>query len=658
MKKKLFVLAAVMISAQLQAQQDTTVLDEAVITANKYLNKTSLTGKLVTIISKEQLERSGGKELSQVLAEQAGISIAGANSNTGKDKSLYLRGARAEHTLITIDGIPVYDPSGVGSNFDIRNLSLSGIERIEILKGGQSTLYGSDAIAGVINIITKKGNTAKNGGTASATYGSYHTWRSAAGVHGTKGKMNYTADYAFHKTDGINEAENKNNLPVTDRDGWTSHAVQFKLGIRPAEKLDVQPFFRYNQIDAAIDQGAFMDELDFTYRQKSWQAGVRSQLKTAKIALTWLYSYNHIDRTYIDDSIKSRNGYDTWSKGTYKGGEHFADAFLVTKLRPALNLSAGVDARASGSDQQYSSIGFFGPYNSAYSRDSLHQFQAGLYAALNWNNPSGFNAEAGGRVNTHSAYGGSAVFNMNPSWLIHKQTKLFVNLSSAYRTPSLYQLYSEYGNKDLEPEAAFSAEAGVQFYSEDQKFTGRAVGFSRNVKDVIFFFYNPVTYQSQYINQDRQKDYGAELEATYRISTSMTLRVFYTFVRGSIHTKSGTKDSTYNNLLRRPESSAGINLAVQVKKNLYFSTNLYVAGKRPDAYFDSNTFSTVQCTLPAYALWDAYAEYGFYNSRLRLFVDLRNITASNYREISGFNTQGFNGSAGFRFAFDTGKENR
>ena len=156
-------MTAVIISSTLNAQSQlrnggdttSTSLDEVVLTANKYPNKTSLTGKVVTIITSEQLERSGGKDLSQLLTEQAGLFISGANSNAGKDKSVYLRGARVEHTLITIDGIPVYDPSGIGSNFDIRNLPLSNIERIEILKGSQSTLYGSDAIAGVINIITK-----------------------------------------------------------------------------------------------------------------------------------------------------------------------------------------------------------------------------------------------------------------------------------------------------------------------------------------------------------------------------------------------------------------------------------------------------------------------------------------------------------------------
>ena len=234
MKRKFFVVAAVMISSLLQAQDSTnTLLDEVVLTANKYPNKTSLTGKVITIITREQLEKSGGKDLSQVLTEQAGIFISGANSNAGKDKSLYLRGGYVSHTLITIDGIPVYDPSGIGGNFDIRNLAVGNIERIEILKGSQSTLYGSDAIAGVINIITKKTTAKPVAGTARLSYGSNETFRANAGINGKKGMVDYNASYSWHNTKGINEAINNNTFPVTDKDKFEQHSVQLGLGIKP-----------------------------------------------------------------------------------------------------------------------------------------------------------------------------------------------------------------------------------------------------------------------------------------------------------------------------------------------------------------------------------------------------------------------------------------
>ena len=115
MKKKIFIAAAVIFSSTIQAQDSTKNLDEVIITANKFPYKSSLTGKVLTVITREQLEKSGGKDLSQVLTEQAGLFINGANSNPGKDKSVYLRGAKVDHTLIMLDGVPLYNPTGIGS---------------------------------------------------------------------------------------------------------------------------------------------------------------------------------------------------------------------------------------------------------------------------------------------------------------------------------------------------------------------------------------------------------------------------------------------------------------------------------------------------------------------------------------------------------------
>ncbi len=651
MKKIFFVLAAVILSSRLLAQQDTTLLDEAIVTANKYLSKTSLTGKVVTVITREQLERSGGKDLSQVLTEQAGIYISGANSNAGKDKNIYLWGAGVDHSLITIDGIPVYDPSGIGGNFDIRNIAISNIERVEIVKGSQSTLYGSDAIAGVINIITKKTPGKTTGGHAHLSYGSNETFRANAGINGRSGSIDYNGSYAYNGTRGINEAVNRNNSPLVDRDKFRQNTVQFGLGIQPSERIYLQPFFRYNSIKGDIDQGAFTDELDYTYSQKSWQAGLRNELHFGKAKLSVLYNYNNINRIYIDDSTKSRNGFDIYSKGVYKGGEHFADAYFHVPLLPELKLTGGIDYRSSKSDQDFSSTSIYGPYSSKYSSDSLHQQQLGIYMALNLNQTSGFNLEAGGRVNFHSSYGSHFVFNINPSYLVNQKIKLFANLSSGYRTPSLYQLFSEYGNKNLKPESAISTEGGIQYFSPAARFTVRAVAFSRHVKDVIFFFYNASTYSSQYINQDKQKDHGFELESTYKPVRGVSIKAFYTYVTGEITTKVSGKDTTYFNLLRRPKSSVGVNLAAQVTGRVFVSSNLSYAGKRQDAYFDNNTFMTVHSTLNSYILWDIYTEYGLLKTRLKIFADLRNITNTKYTEIAGFNTLGFNAYGGVHFNF-------
>ncbi|MEP6846876.1 MAG: TonB-dependent receptor plug domain-containing protein, partial [Panacibacter sp.] len=133
MKKKLFLLAAIATAHSAYAQKDSTqnFLDEVVVTATKSPKKLSETGKVITVITKEQIEKSGGKDFAQLITEQTGIIVNGAVSNPGKDKSLFLRGATDKYTLILFDGIPLNEPAGVGGSFDLRLLSLDNIERIE-----------------------------------------------------------------------------------------------------------------------------------------------------------------------------------------------------------------------------------------------------------------------------------------------------------------------------------------------------------------------------------------------------------------------------------------------------------------------------------------------------------------------------------------------
>ena len=648
MKKKIFIAAAVLISSYAQAQDSTKLLDEVVITATKFPLKTSATGKVLNVITQEELQKAGGRDITQLITEKTGVYINGFNSNIGKDKSVYVRGANPAFTLITIDGIPVYDASGIGGNFDLRNMAIDNVERIEILKGSQSTLYGSDAIAGVINIITKKGGTKALGVNGLASYGSNNTFRGNMGVNGTKDKIDYSVNYSNTTTKGINETISVNG----DRDGYNQNSIQANIGFKPTNKVYLQPFFRYTQVNGDIDQGAFTDEQDYTYKQKSTQLGIKSAVDLKIGKLNILYSHNIIDRVFIDDSIKSRNGFDAYSKGAYKGKEHYIEAFAGIDLNKTVKLTVGGDFRASNSDQLYNSIGFFGPFKTALGKDSLKQNQVGLYVAATIATQKGFNIEFGNRLNIHSEYGSNYVFNINPSYLINNKVKLFTNLSSGYRVPSLYQLYSEYGNKQLKPEASLNTELGVQYFSKNNQFNARVVYYNRTIKDVMFFYFNSTTFQAQYINQDKQKDNGLELEAAYTGVKNLSLKGFFNFVDGNISTKTGAgKDTTFFNLLRRPKTSFGLNIGYQVTKQLYVSTNIAAFGKREDAYFDNTTFTTKYVTLQNYALLNLYTQYSFNKNKVTVFVDVRNILDSDYIEVSGYNALGTTFFGGVRFNF-------
>ena len=162
MNKSLFMLASCLYFFQhIQAQTDSASksMEEITVTANRFPQKQNTTGKVVTIIPRSVIEKSSGMGLGELLNQQAGLMLPGANNTLGTNQDVYMRGAATGNTLILLDGVPVYDASTIANTFDINHLSLDNIERIEVLKGAQSTLYGSDAVAGVIHIITRKHTT-------------------------------------------------------------------------------------------------------------------------------------------------------------------------------------------------------------------------------------------------------------------------------------------------------------------------------------------------------------------------------------------------------------------------------------------------------------------------------------------------------------------
>ena len=623
MKKKILLVTAVIISSHLYAQDSTKkTLDEVVVTATKFPIKQSQTGKVLTVITSAQLQRSAGKDLSQLLNEQAGLVINGANSNTGKDKSVFLRGASSKYTLILLDGIPVTDPSGAGGAFDLRMLSIDQIERIEILKGSQSTLYGSDAIAGVINIITKKSGDKKIGAAGTASYGSYNTFKGNAVVNGSNKKLDYNIGYTYFNTDGISEATDKTGTGNFDKDGFKENSFNATLGIKATDKLKVSPFFRLTDYKGKYDDGAFTDGAG-KYTSQFINAGFISQYKLSKGAVTLQYSHVKTDRTFDD----------LYGKSFFKGRLDNAELFFNNDLSKYVKVLGGINFQQikmldTTASKKNPSITMTSPYVSFY----VHNLQ-------------GWNVEFGGRYNSHSKYGSNFTYSFNPSYLIDNKTKVFFNYSNGFRAPTLYDLYGKYGaNENLKPEKSTSIEAGMQSAFADNEIELRIVAFDRKVKDAIV--YGPSFTN---INLDKQHDKGFEIEPAFILSKNFTIRTSYAFVDGKVTTNAGAKDTTYFNLIRRPKHSVAINISYQVTKDLFVSANLKTFSKRTDLFFDPVTYEASNVELKSYALLDIYGEYKFTNGKLKLFADAKNITNSKYMEVYGFNTLGFNINAGLSF---------
>ena len=648
MKKKIFIAAAVLISSQLYAQKDSTKnLDEVVITATKFPIKQSLTGKVVTVIDQQQLQRNSGKSLTELLNTQAGIIVNGSSNVLGTNQDVYVRGAAAGKTLILLDGVPVYDASGISGAYDLNLISVDQVERVEILKGSQSTLYGSDAIAGVINIISKKGGAKKINVNANLAAGSYNTYKGSVGINGTVKNTNYNVQYSKLYSKGFSTAQNPADTGYFDKDGMDENVFSANISQKINDKFSVRANTQFSNYKTDADAARFTDDADYTIENKNSLVGFGADYTLGKSILHFNYNYNKINRIYLDDSA-SRGGFAYYSKGDYTGKSHFAELYSNIAVTKHIDVLVGADYRNQLSDQSYTSVSMFGPYTSTpLADDSVKVNQFGAYTSIVVKDIAGFNVELGGRYNNFNKYGDVFTFSFNPSYVIKNSIKIFGNISSGFKAPSLYQVYSEYHIPDtlgeLNPEKSLSFEGGIQYYKNNVNL--RAVYFSRRVKDnIVFYSSGAPFYNNYYINADKQKDNGFELEASIDFG-KVTLNANYVNIDGKIETKTGTKDTTFFNFYRRPRQTINLNVGIELHKNWNMNIGVQSISKRYEAQFN-----TAPIEMPAYYVWNLYSTYSI-TKNIKAFVDLKNITDEKYSEVYGYNSRRFNFMAGVNLSF-------
>ncbi len=609
------------------AQQNDTaknVLDEVVVTANKYPQKQSTTGKVITVISKQQIENNAGKTISQLLNQQAGIVINGALNNMGSVQTIYTRGASSGRTLILLDGIPVSDPSMINNEFDLNLFSLDNVDRIEVCKGAQSTLYGSDAIAGVINIITVDKNIAgplKVKSTLSG--GSFGTVKGNVQVSGKAGSLVYSARYAALRTDGFSAAYDSTGIKSYDRDGYKGNVANAQLLWQLTPQLSLKTFAMLSNYKADIDAGIFADEKDYGINNSNINSGFGFLYKTDLVSLTANYQYSDNNRRYLNDSGFKSNT--IFEKNDYFSKSQFVEVYSSIHVAKGFTLLHGADFRRHSFNQNYFSVSSFGPYKSNFKDTSLSQ--TGLYSSLNYSGADNkLNVELGGRLNSHSRYGSNSTFTFNPSYAVLKNARIFGSVASGFKAPSLYQLSI---NSKLLPEKSINYEAGVQF--NNTYLNTRLVYFSRKIDNGID--YNYITFK--YFNYIKQLVNGIEYEVNVTPVKSVNISANYTYISPKETTQNRITNLdtiTYNYVLRRPKHNANASISWQITNKLSAEVNGKYVSKRQDV----GGYKKADVTLNSYTLMGAHASYIF-NTNVSTFVDAQNIFNKKFFDVRGYN---------------------
>jgi vitamin B12 transporter len=647
MTPKIACIALLLATFQSQAQQDSTLLEEVVVTANRIEQKQSNTGKLITVISRKEIERSPFHSIGELLGRQAGVNVVGANNAPGTNNDLYVRGSATGNTLLLIDGMPAYDVSTIRNSFDINFLPLGEVERIEILRSGQSSLYGSDAVGGVINIITRKENTKRlttGLNLSSGSYGSRMLDLSVAGK-GKKG-LQYKLQYNRNNAKGFSSALDSNKVKSFDKDGMQQDFVLAQLNTDLQKKLVFRLGYQGSWYKNDLDQAAFEDAKDFTASNTNFQYNGGLTYKIKKLILQGNYAINNSQREYVDDSL-FLNGFSKFMRSDYQGRSSFAELYTSFKASHHWQLIGGLESRWFNTDQSYLSVSQWGNYETALSGDSAKVNTQSAFVSAVWYN-KGFNLESGIRFNNHSRFGKNFTYTFNPSYTFHEQWRLAINLSSAFKAPTLYQLYDGYsGERNLKPETSMTSELSLQ-YIGSKTISFRATVFNRNTKNGIDYDYA----RYKYFNYNKQTDKGIELEAKWK-KENWQLGMNYTYLDGettainyaydaSSYSYAAKGEKTYSNLFRTPKNNLNVQADWQLNKRWNIGLSQRFAGKRMEPQFMSDPVA-----MKAFQLTDIALQCKLIGKWV-VYGSIRNIFDEQYQEVLGFATRGRNFLIGIR----------
>lgn len=586
----------------------------------------------VQVITREELEAKQVKNVGDALRGLAGLDV-NRSGGTGKLTDIYSRGTNSNHTLILIDGVEMNDPMTVGRAYDLAQLSADNIDRIEFLEGPQGTLYGSDAVGGVINIVTRKGTQDKHV-SVGVEGGSFGTFLQTLQMSGAEKWMNLSLGVSHAKTGGISAASGTGN---DEKDGNDDTNISARLGIEPSKIWSAEVITRNINSKTDLDNGAGAGMDDPNYTAISRQAFLRGQFNLHLFDGMWNQKAGF---SYSDQDNVSTNEIDTVhpldsSRSEFRGKVYTYDWLSEIRIADINRLQIGVDHQEEKGDSESTSNSAFGNFTSL-----INEQRTGVtsYFAQNQIRLWDTTLSLGGRLDDHRSFGTQPTFRAAAAHEIKALgTKIKASYGTGFKAPSLFQLYSSFGNSNLGAEKSEGWDAGI-----DQKlFDGRtSIGglyFSNRLDNLIDF--DNVTFK--YKNTVGAEIQGAEFFASARPIDRVFTRVKYTYME--------TKDVTARApLIRRARSKLGADVGLSLAPGLNTDVNVNYVGPRDD--LDFSNFPPTRTELKAYTVTNLGVTY-----RVMKFLEVngrvQNIFNAQYEEILGFGTPGISGFVGAKLTY-------
>ncbi len=628
---------AILVSTTSFAQIETiSDFDQIVVTGSRSPLATSQLGSAVTVITRDDIEKRQARYVTDMLRAVPGFAISHSGS-TGSQTQVRVRGSEANHVLVLVDGVRANDPA-TGDEFRWEYLTTSNVERIEVVRGPQSSLWGSDAVAAVVHIITNSGGatSALDGYVES---GSFRTTN--LGVSGTLGEETWSLSGGIEKldTDGTNISRTG-----SEKDGSDITTVSLAAQYRHSDSLSLVASVRstdawtqFDPVDFFVTglptDGDVATDSDNLYARVALRYGAANSRLTQHLSVKFFDSDNRNLVDSIEDSASASNR----STIAYQ-----ADISLGANV-----LSLALEQEETDFEQSGAII--FGDPNQKQSMDVtsfIADYQGLSHERLTWL----FSA----RFDDNSDFDDAVSGRLSLAYDLSDSTVLRGNIGTGRKNPTFTELYGFFpgqfvGNPDLKPERTTSYDIGVDKTLRNGAVVLQLSLFQQDLEDEINgFVFDPNTFLSTAENIDgSSKRSGAELGASWQISASFDLSASYTYTDSSQEDAAGEDVQE----IRRPKHSGSLALGYRAS-NHRFSAALAVdyGGTRSDVFFPPWPDPSETVTLDSYWLVDLTLQYRLSKSTA-LFAKGTNLLNEDYEQLFGYRTPGAAGYFGLRMNF-------
>jgi vitamin B12 transporter len=588
---------------------------EIIVTGTLLETTLENTASSVSVLSEQDLQDGQYRNAITALRQVPGVDVVQSGANGG-NAAVFLRGGNSEHTLVLLDGMELNNPATANRSFNMANVTLENIERIEVIRGPQSTIYGSDAMGGVINLISKKAREGVHANVSSEA-GSYNSFTQLGNISYGSEKLDLSTGITRQDIGGISSADAR--YGNKEQDDYQNTSLSNRMRFAPTDNVTATNTLRYTRSHSNLDNcgGAGCDDPNRWIRNNEFftRSDVTADLFDRTVSPTAYISYARHD---LDDVNSPDLNSIEFLDSNYNGD--------VLTVGSRLNWSpSDLFSSVVGAETQ-------GPFEDTFYGREARTNSVFMESRLAYDSKAYL--DAGLRHDNHSIFGGKTTFKVAPAVHLTDTTKVRGSVGTGFKAPSLVQLYSSYGNRDLQSETSTGWDVGVDQDIVKDTLSTSLVYFHNDYDELITF--NPGTFVLENINQATTQ--GVEFGLNYEISDDLSARVAYTYT--------DTENAeTGESLLRRPRNKNSFTLVYSPIDNFRAQLQWRVYSSRFDN--DFSAYPPTRQALGGYGIVDIALSYKL-GASTEVFGRVDNLFDQEYQDVLGFGTMGAAAYAGLR----------